>query len=100
MVSYCKGRVAARKQPVFWRDHPDFGLLSFADSARTCLEWRTYGLVLGSGGRDGALGAAVAGVRGANDGDLILGWGVATLRVGGRESGKNKGDELGVHLEE
>jgi hypothetical protein len=61
---------------------------------------RTYGLILGGGGRDGALGAAVAGVGGANDGDFILGWGGAGLRVGGRKGGEHKGDELGMHLEE
>lgn len=65
------------------------------------LRWTsiTYSLVLGAGGRDGALGTTVARVGGADDLDVV-GVGRATrLGVGSSEGWERKGDEFGMHLE-
>lgn len=59
----------------------------------------TYSLVLGAGGRDGALGTTVARVGGANDLDVVWVGRTAGLGVGSSESWEREGNELGVHLE-
>jgi hypothetical protein len=59
----------------------------------------THGAVLGGGSGDGALRAAVAGVSGVTDGDLVGGW-RRSLGVGSGQNWQNKSSEFGMHLEE
>jgi hypothetical protein len=59
----------------------------------------TYGLVLGGGGGDGALGAAVAGVGGVDDGDVVFAW-RGGLGVGRGKDREDEGDDLGMHFED
>jgi hypothetical protein len=59
----------------------------------------TYGLVFGGGGGDGALGAAVAGVGGVDDGDVVFAWCVG-LRIGRGKYREDEGGDLGMHFED
>jgi hypothetical protein len=57
-----------------------------------------YGLILGCGGRDGALRATVAGVGGINDCDLVNAR-CRSLGIGGGEDREKEGSDLGMHFE-
>jgi hypothetical protein len=59
----------------------------------------TYSLVLGAGGRDGALRTTVARVGGADDLDVVRVGRATRLGVGSSEGWEREGDELGMHLE-
>lgn len=59
----------------------------------------TYSLVLGAGGRYGALRTTVTRVGSADDLNIIGVGRAARLGVGSSEGWKRKGDELGMHVE-
>jgi hypothetical protein len=60
---------------------------------------RYHGLVLGSGGRNGALRTPVAGVSRVLDSDLVRSWRSGGLGVGRGKGRENESYELRMHLE-
>lgn len=63
------------------------------------LGWATYSLVIGVGGRDGALRTSVTRVGRACNLDVIGAGGAARLGEGSSEGWEHESGELGVHLE-